>query len=75
MTIPKENSGKKKSKSIKILVLVFPSIVFGILGTFLLTYPLPDFHPESWEIILGVIILSVMGTLSGWVIIIMGIHE
>ena len=75
MIPPKNNSGKKKSKVTKIIVLVFPSIVFGILGTFLLTYPLPDFHPESWEVILGVIILSVMGTLSGWVIIIMGIHE
>jgi len=75
MIPPKNNSGKKKSKATKIIVLIFPSIVFGILGAFLLSYPLPDFHPESWEIILGVIILSAMGTLSGWVIIIMGIHE
>ena len=66
MIPPKNNSGKKSSKTTKIIVLIFPSIGFGILGAFLLSYPLPDFHRESWEIILAVIFLSGLGTLFAW---------
>ena len=75
MIPPKNNSGKKKSKVTKIIVLVFPSIVFGILGAFLLLYPPPDFKSGVWEIIPAVLFMSAITTLFGWAQIISGNSE
>jgi len=65
MTLPKENSGKKKSKATKIFVLILPSIMFGTIGAIIYSYP-PDLHRESWEIILFVIGLSGIATFFLW---------
>ncbi len=75
MTLPKENSGKEKGKATKIIILTFPSIIWGTLGALLLLYPPPDFNLKSWELILWVIGISVISTLSGWVVVVMGLHE
>jgi len=66
MTLPKENSGKKKSKATKIFVLIFPSIMFGTIGAIILSYPPQDFQGESWEIIIFVIGLSGFATFFLW---------
>ena len=75
MIPPKINSGKKKSKATKIIVLIFPSIAWGTLAAFLLLYPPPDFKSEGWQIILVAIGMSAMTTLFGWAQIISGNSE
>jgi len=64
MVLPKDSPIKWTTKN-KLLLLT-PSILFGVLGAVVLLFPPTNYNQESWEVILGVIVLASIITFMTW---------
>lgn len=64
MVLPKDSPIKWTTK--KIIILLTPSIGFGVLGALVLLFPPTNYNQESWQVILALIGLAGIFTFGTW---------